>query len=57
MPNKDMYNWKITLKKFLLLFIEVLILGTVSYITENQLWLFLLPILEAIRNWLKHRTR
>ncbi len=52
-----MYDYKITIKKFALLFLEVLVLGAIAYMTENNLYFFLLPALEALKNYLKHRNK
>lgn len=49
-----MYDWKITLRKFVETLVEILIVGTIAYLTQNELYLFLLPLLEALRNYLKH---
>ena len=48
------YDFKITLKKFFIILVEVIIAGAIVYLTENQLFLVLVPVLEAVRNWLKH---
>jgi len=49
------YDWKKTLKKFLWALAEILVAGAIVYFSENQLWLGLVPVFEALRNWLKHR--
>jgi len=50
------YNWKKTLEKFLIAFGEILVAGAIVYLTENNLYLFLIPAFEALRNWLKHKV-
>lgn len=54
MTNKK-YDWKITALKFFWSFIEVLIAGAVVYFTEIPELLIIVPVLEAVRNWIKHR--
>ena len=48
------YSFLKTLKKFLIVLAEVLIAGAIVYATENPSWIFLVPVLEAMRNMLKH---
>ncbi len=49
------YNWKITARKGLIVLAEILIAGTIVYLTDNMLFLFLVPVLEMLRNYLKHK--
>ena len=49
------YNWKITAKKFLIILAEVMLAGSIVYLTDNHLWLILVPALEALRNYIRHR--
>lgn len=49
-----MYNWKKTLKKFVVVSVEIVLAGSVVYLTDNMMWLGLVPILEGLRNWVKH---
>ncbi len=49
------YKWTLTLSKFLWVAAEVVIAGVVCYLTENQYFMGIVPFLEALRNWLKHR--
>ena len=49
------YKFSITTVKALVILGEVVIAGLVVYFTDNNLYLGLIPLLEAIRNWLKHR--
>lgn len=53
--KRDIYSWRITLSKFCIILVEVLIAGCISYITENSSFLLLIPILEAFRNYIKHK--
>ena len=53
MANK--FNWKITAKKFGFSLIEILAAGTLVYITDKPYLLFLVPVAEAVRNWIKHK--
>jgi len=50
------YSYKITLKKVAVVFVEVLIAGAVVYVTEQPEYIFLVPVLEGIRNFLKHKV-
>ena len=52
--SNNMYDPKITAKRFFIILAEVIITGAVVYLTENQLWIVLVPVLEALRNYLKH---
>ncbi len=49
------YKFSITLKKFGYALAEVIVAGLCVYLTDNQMFLGLVPIFEALRNWLKHR--
>jgi len=49
------YNWKITAKKFLWSFAEVLAAGAIAICTERGEFLFLIPVFEAVRNYTKHK--
>ena len=51
------YKFSITLKKALIVALEVIIAGTVVYLTDNQLYLGLIPLLEGARNWFKNRNK
>jgi hypothetical protein len=52
---KKTYDWKITLNKFLTIFAQVLVVGVIVYLTENELLLIIIPVLRALENYLKHR--
>lgn len=51
------FDWKITAKKVLFLFGEIVVLGAISYITTGNIaWaLPFLPLLEGLRNYIKHK--
>jgi len=49
------YKWKKTASKALWALAEVLVAGALVYLTDNGLYLAVIPLLEAARNWLKHR--
>jgi len=49
------YNVNKTIEKFLIALVEVLLSGLIVYFTENGMWLVLIPVLEALRNFLKHK--
>lgn len=48
------YRFSITAKKALVIAAEVVVAGLVVYFTDNSLYLGIVPLLEAARNWLKH---
>jgi len=50
----EKYEFKKTLTKFLIITGEVIVAGLIAYLTNNGLYLFLIPTLEAIRNYFKH---
>ena len=51
------YKFSITLKKALIVALEVIVAGTVVYLTDNNLYLGLIPLLEIARNWFKNRNK
>ena len=53
MTNK--YDWKKTFKKGLWVFAEVIVAGILVFVTDEQVCLAVVPLLEAARNYLKHR--
>jgi hypothetical protein len=55
MANK--YDWKKTLKKFIVIGVEIIVAGVIVYLTDNSLFLGLVPAFEALKNWLKHRKK
>lgn len=54
MTNK--YDWKLTAKKFGIVLVEIVLAGTIVYFTDNALFLGIVPLLEAARNYLKHKN-
>jgi len=48
------YEFKKTLKKFGLIAAEIFVAGVIVYLTENGVYMFLVPVFEALRNYLKH---
>lgn len=56
MVNKK-YDWKITLKKFVFISFEILLAGWIVLATERPEFIFLVPLLEAAKNWIKHRNK
>lgn len=55
MAKKIAYDWKKTASKFLWALGEILLAGAIAYATERPEFLGLVPILEAFRNYLKHK--
>ena len=51
------YDWKKTAKKFVWAFVEIIIAGGIAYFTKQQIFLFLIPVFEALRNFLKHHNK
>jgi hypothetical protein len=49
------YDWKKTLFKMAIVSLEVVLAGLAVYFTENGLFLLLIPAIEGLRNYLKHR--
>ena len=49
------YDWRKSFKKFLIIGAYTLVVGAITVLTENHYWLFLIPALEALRNFLKHK--
>lgn len=48
------YKISITLRKFLISVVEVALAGLIAYLAKNPLYLGLIPIAEAVRNFLKN---
>ncbi len=55
--KKTTYDPKKTLEKFGIAFLEVLVAGAIVYCTDRVEFLMVVPILEALRNWLKNRKK
>ena len=53
MVNK--YDWKKTALKGAIMLVYVIVCGTISVLTDNNAYMFLIPLLEAGRNFLKHK--
>jgi hypothetical protein len=51
------YKFSKTFEKFGIALVEVIIAGVIVYFTDNGLFLFVIPFLEALRNWLKNRGK
>jgi len=52
---KNKMNWKIWSKKLGLSMFEIVLAGGAVVYTGNPFWLTIVPVIEAARNWLKHR--
>jgi len=49
------FSWGIWCKKLIVTTLAVIIAGGVSVWQGNALWLVILPILQAIQNYWKHK--
>jgi len=52
MENK--FSWKILAKKVIYSLIEIVIAGVVTLYSKNPYWMLLVPVLEGLRNYVKH---
>jgi len=52
---KSKYDWKITAKKILRSAVIVLLSGILAVYNEEPLILALIPLIEGLLNYLKHR--
>lgn len=50
------YSFLKTLKKVGISLVQVFIAGALALATEDPEWVFLVPVLEGLRNWWKHRN-
>ncbi len=48
-------NYKKVGEKFCIVAVEVVLAGLAVHFTGNQTWIVAVPVLEALRNWWKHR--
>ena len=55
--TKTKYSFWITLKKAGIFLFELLLAGLVVYITDNPNWIFLAPVLEGLRNFIKTKIK
>lgn len=53
---KPNYSFSKTLAKFGWSFAEVFIASLIVYFTDNEYAIFLIPVFEAVRNWIKNRN-
>lgn len=51
------YQFSKTVVKFGIIAAEVVVAGLISYFTDHVEFLALIPIAEAVRNWLKNRNK
>ena len=49
------YDWKKTFGKFAWALGEIVVAGAVVYFTDNNIFLVIVPVLEGLRNYIKHR--
>jgi hypothetical protein len=57
MTTKTAYSVKKTLEKFGIALAEVLVAGAVVYCTERVEFLAIVPLLEALRNYIKNKNK
>ena len=48
------YDFKKTAKKVGIVLAEVIVAGAIVYLTDNNLYMALVPALEGLRNYIKH---
>jgi hypothetical protein len=51
------YKFSKTLKKAGIVFIEILISGSLAYVTETPELIFLAPVFEGLRNYWKNKNK
>ena len=54
---KQKYDFKITLKKFGIAAVQIVVVGLIAYLTDNQMMLAIIPLLEAVKNYVKHKDK
>jgi len=52
---KKKYNWKITAIKVGRISVEIILAGSLAYITSRNEFLVLVPIIEGVLNYIKHK--
>lgn len=52
--NLQNVDWKKVGKKFLIAVVEIVAVGTIAYFSNMPLLMGLVPIVEALRNAIKH---
>lgn len=55
--KKTKYRFSKTLLKMGIVLVEILAAGALVYVTERPELMFLVPLLEGLRNWLKNRNK
>jgi hypothetical protein len=54
---KQKYDFKKTLRKVGIITAQIFVAGVLVYITETPELIFLVPLFEGFRNWLKHKDK
>lgn len=49
------YSFKKTCWKGAGVLVEIVLAGIIVYLTDNNYYIALVPVLEMIRNWYKHK--
>lgn len=57
MKKRKSYDWKKTAKKSVIVGLEIVLVGGISYFAKQPLYLGIVPILEALRDITKHGLR
>jgi hypothetical protein len=57
MMNNSKYSFKKTLEKVGISLLEILVAGFLVWVTDFPYLLFLVPIVEGFRNWLKNKNK
>jgi len=55
MVQKQKYDWKKTAMKVARISIEVILVGSLAYVTERPELIGFVPVIEGVYNYWKHR--
>lgn len=53
--KQNKYSFILTLQKAGIILVQVLVAGAIAYVTEQPEYIFLVPVFEGIRNYIKHK--
>ena len=57
MTEENKFNWRKTFEKIFQVAGEIGILGIIAYLTENNLYLALIPVLHGLIDWMRHTEK